>query len=203
MGKHGTYPRVDGDHCPTPDWVVAALAEHVDLAGKVIWEPTAGDGCMAEALKAAGASVFCSDNVDRDYPLGALIDFTNGAKPELAFAGIVTNPAYGHGGKIAERCIEAGLHHIATGGFLALLLSADFDSGKTRARFFRDCPLSAFKIVLTRRIVWFSNSDPTKERPKENHAWYVWRNPPPMSAPAFSTHLRFLPARRPGNVGIP
>ena len=65
MSKHGSYPRVDGDHYPTPDWTIAALAEHGDLAGKMVWEPCAGSGQMAEALKAAGVTVFCSDIVDR------------------------------------------------------------------------------------------------------------------------------------------
>jgi hypothetical protein len=136
-----------------------------------------------EALKAAGATVFCSDIADRGCPLDAIIDFTNGAKPELAFAGIASNPPLGVQGRLTERFIEAGLHHIGGGGFLALLLSADFYSGKRRLRFFRDCPLFAAKIVLTRRIVWFSNPDPDKERPKENHAWFIWQNPPPGSAP--------------------
>jgi hypothetical protein len=44
------------------------------------------------------------------------LDFTKGAELQIAFYGLVTNPAYGHGGKIAERLITAGLHHIAGGG---------------------------------------------------------------------------------------
>src|SRR6516162_6747065 len=117
------------------------------------------------------------------YPLDAVLDFTGGMNPKFSFSGIATNPAYGLRGKVAERSIEAGLRYIANGGFLALLLGAYFDSAKTRVRFFRDCPLFAAKIVLTRRIVWFSNPDPDKERPKENHAWFIWQNPPPGSAP--------------------
>jgi hypothetical protein len=69
---------------------------------------------------------------------------------------------------------------------------SDFDSGKTRPRFFRDCPLFAAKIVLTRRIVGFSNSDPKRENQKENHA-YIWQNPPPSSAPLISTRPVTLP----------
>jgi hypothetical protein len=183
MGKHGSMPRVEGDHYPTPDWAIAALAEHIELAGKTIWEPATGAGCMAEALKAAGATVFCSDVTGRGYPLDAVHDFTAGMNPKFSFSGIATNPAYGLRGKVAERFIEAGLRYIANGGFLALLLGADFDSAKTRVRFFRDCPLFAAKIVLTKRLIWFSNPDPDKERPKENHAWFIWQNPPPGSAP--------------------
>jgi len=117
------------------------------------------------------------------YPLDAVLDFTGGMNPKFSFSGIATNPAYGLRGKVAERSIEAGLRYIANGGFLALLLGAYFDSAKTRVRFFRDCPLFAAKVVLTKRLVWFSNPDPDKERPKENHAWFIWQNPPPGSAP--------------------
>jgi len=75
LGKHGSYPRAAGDHYPTPDWAIAALAEHVDLAGQLIWEPACGAGRMAEARKAAGATVHCSDVESRGFPLDALIDF--------------------------------------------------------------------------------------------------------------------------------
>jgi hypothetical protein len=167
----------------TPVFEVAKICGKPQRLAKGPVADLAMGGCMAEALKAAGATVFCSDIADRGYPLDAIIDFTNGAKPELAFAGIASNPPLGVQGRLTERFIEAGLHHIGGGGFLALLLSADFYSGKRRLRFFRDCPLFAAKIVLTKRLVWLSNPDPDKERPKENHAWFIWQNPPPGSAP--------------------
>jgi hypothetical protein len=56
VGKHETgFARIERDFYPTPSWVVEALVEHIDLAGLRIWECAAGDGRMAEALKAAGA----------------------------------------------------------------------------------------------------------------------------------------------------
>ena len=179
MGKHGSYPRAAGDHYPTPDWAIAALAEHVDLAGQLIWEPVCGAGRMAEARKAAGATVHCSDVESRGFPLDALIDFILASTAPNGFNGtirIISNPAFGRQGKIAERFIAAGRRHTAGGGFLALLLAADFDSAKTRPRFCRDCPPFAAKIVLTRRITWFPHPDPDRERPKENHSWCVWRH---------------------------
>ena len=116
MGKHGAYPRVTGDHYPTPDWAIAALTEHIEIAGKMVWEPCAGSGQMAEALKVGGRVRVLQRHMDRGYPLNAVLDFTNGAELQIPFYGLVTNPAYGHGDKIAERLITAGLHHIAGGG---------------------------------------------------------------------------------------
>src|SRR5258708_28771074 len=101
MGKHERgFERVDKDLYPTPAWVVAALAEYLDLDGKVIWEGATGTGKMAEALKAAGAAVYCSDIVRRDYPLNGVFDFTTEGNPPalpLIVDLIVTNPAYGQG----------------------------------------------------------------------------------------------------------
>src|SRR2546430_1643295 len=59
MGKHERgYARVDKDLYPTPSWVVDALAEHIDLIDRVVWECATGAGQMAEALKAVGATVY-------------------------------------------------------------------------------------------------------------------------------------------------
>jgi hypothetical protein len=174
MGKHDSgYPRVDRDFYPTPPWVIGALAEHVDLAGKRILEPACGDGRMAEAIKAAGAKVYATDIEDRGYRhLNGVQDFLLEQKWKWPFNGIVTNPPTGKGGRLAEKFVAHGLELMPAHGFMALLLSIDFDSGKTRSRFFADCPLFAGKIVLLERIKWFEVPG-KKAVPKENNAWYL------------------------------
>ena len=175
MGKHETgYERVEKDLYPTPPWCIEALAEHVDLAGLEIWEPAAGSGQMAEALMAAGATVYATDIHRYGCKLDEVTDFTNGRRPRRRFDGIITNPPYGPRAKLAEKFVEIGLRHIAGGdGFLALLLPLDFDAAKTRTRFFAGCPHFAGRIILNRRIVWFANPD-KREAPKENHGWFIW-----------------------------
>jgi hypothetical protein len=158
MGKHESgFERIDKDLYPTPPWTVEALAEHLGLAGKSVWECATGTGKMAEALKAAGAAVYCTDVVDRGYPLDALFDFTRGGNPPALppIDLIVTNPPYGQGNRLAVKFIEAGLRRIADRGTLALLLSVDFDSAKTRSHLFCSCPYFIGKVVLTKRVVWF------------------------------------------------
>lgn len=178
MGKHETsFARVQRDHYPTPSWVITeALAQHVDLAGMRTWECACGTGQMSEALKRAGASVYSSDVKDYGYVgLDAVLDFVAGQHPNMArFSAIVTNPPFGNRGKLAERFIAVGLQQIAEYGFMALLLPVDFDLAKTRMYFFAGCPHFAGKIILTRRIVWFANSDLRRENPKENNAWFLW-----------------------------
>jgi hypothetical protein len=179
MGKHENgYERVERDHYPTPAWVIDALAEHVDVGGKTIWECAAGGGHMVEALKAAGAAkVWATDVASYGYPLDEILDFVTGPPPNLRFDMIITNPPWGAGGKLAVKFIESGLLRIARGGALALLLSADFDSATLRPRLFRDCNHFLGKVVLTRRIVWLKRADGKREQPKENAAWYLWAKP--------------------------
>ena len=142
MGKHERgYERGDKDLYPTPPWVVDALAEHLDIQGKIIWECAAGTGQMTEALKVAGAArVYSSDTVGRGYPLDEMIDFLSLRKPKLQhFDLIVTNPPWGVGNRTPAAFIARGLARLSHGQTLALLLSVDFGSGVTRRKFFHDC----------------------------------------------------------------
>src|SRR5262249_8478723 len=159
-----------------------ALAEHVDLRGLTVWECACGDGRMAEALRLQGcARVYCTDIVDRGAGQDETFDFVSAQMPKLERPPdlIATNPPFGQGGRLATAFIEAGLSRISGhDGILALLLPCDFDSAKTRARYFGDCPDFVGKIVLRERIVWFKRDDGIREAPRENSAWFLWRRSP-------------------------
>jgi len=177
MGKHETgYARVERDLYPTPPWVVAALAEHVELRGLTVWEPASGGGDMVKALRLAGCSVYATDVVDRGQD--EVLDFLLMAQvPKLAdFDAIITNPPFGVGGRLATAFIETGIRHVSKrpGRLLALLLSVDIDSAKTRAGYFGDCPEFVGKVALRQRVVWFQRDDGIREAPKENSAWFLW-----------------------------
>jgi hypothetical protein len=182
MGKHETgYARIERDLYPTPSWVVAALAEHVDLRGLTVWECACGDGRMVEALRLAGcARVYASDIVDRGNGQDEAIDYLSAREPKLPHSDeTITNPPFGQGGRLATAFIEVGLRRMGEShGFLALLLPCDFDSAKTRACYFGDCPHFVAKIVLRERVVWFRRNDGIRDAPKENSAWFIWARSP-------------------------
>jgi len=184
MGKHETgYTRIPRDLYPTPAWVIAALAEHIDFQNLTVWECACGDGRMSEALKLAGCSrVYSTDIFDYGYAgQDEIFDFLSG-EPKLPGLpdGIVTNPPFGKRGKLAEAFIEAGLRRIASyGGFLALLLPHEFDCAKSRRRFFGDCPDLVGKITLRKRVKWFEHPGKPKRSPKENSAWFLWARDAP------------------------
>jgi hypothetical protein len=181
MGKHETsYARVERDAYPTPAWVIEALAEHVHFRDRTVWECACGDGCMAEALKAAGcARVYSTDIVTNGYAgQDGVLDFLSGRTPSdlPRCDGAVTNPPYGPRGKTAEAFIERCLQLLAAGytDFAALLLPHDFDSAKTRAHLFGDCPHFVGKITLRRRVKWFEHPEQPQRNPKENTDWYLF-----------------------------
>ena len=178
MGKHETgYARVPKDLYPTPEWPTKALLEFINIKNKCIWEPACDTGNMSEVLRAAGATVFSSDIVDRGYR-DAVFDFTMAAQFALfpdslpggiyaSYDGIITDPPYGGRGKLAKAFVENGLARIGNTGFLALLLPADFDSAKTRHHLFGRYPQFVGNVVLVKRIKWFDEPGKNKS-PKEN-----------------------------------
>jgi predicted RNA methylase len=99
------FMRVPKDLYPTPAWVIGALAQHIDLADKIVWECAVGTGQMSETLKAVGAArVYSTDVVDHGYSgLDEVFDFLSAGEPKLTrFDAITSNPPYGPRGTLAE-----------------------------------------------------------------------------------------------------
>ena len=181
MGKHNRrkYPRAKRDHYPTrPRWPVTALAEHVPLRGKTVWEMACGNDDMTRSLLAEGCKrVFTSDVHDYGNGQDAVFDFLTEGKPKgLPRCHIMaTNPPFGWSGKLAVAFIEAGLRRLPTPDTMALLLPHDFDAGKTRVHLFRDNLHYLGKIILMRRVMWFEHPTDPNVGPIDNSAWFVWR----------------------------
>lgn len=170
------FDKIPHDLFQTPPWVIDALAEHVNLNGLNVWEPACGEGQMVRALESCGASVTATDITDHGFKdMAGVHDFTDMRPPVrlFHFDSIISNPPYGVQGRTGEAFIDHGLDWLSPGGLLALLLPVDFDSAKTRAKFFGDCPDFAAKIVLRRRIAWFEPQQ-GQAGPSANHAWYIW-----------------------------
>ncbi len=143
----------------TPAWVTRALIPHLPWTGGACWEPAAGSGKMADVLR-TDFSITATD-ADRGEPF---LGFACAGEAKA----IITNPPYNQ----AQPFIEHGLKLMEPcRGMVAMLLRVDFDSAKTRAHLFADCTAWAKKVVLLKRIVWFTDGD---KSPSYNHAWYIW-----------------------------
>lgn len=174
--RDSTYERKPRDLYETPAWVTEIIAREMALGvpGTKVWEPAAGTGAMAKVLRECGAEVWASD-IEPHPTIDGIGNFLRWPACPLEDARVIaTNPPY----KLAELfCAHAVNLMRPVAGRVAMLLSVDFDSAKTRAHLFRDCPAWSKKIVLTKRIVWFdAPPEPGKKKhgPSENHAWYVW-----------------------------
>jgi hypothetical protein len=150
------YERRPNEDYGTPSWLAETIAPYLRSERVVaVWEPMAGDGLLAQALKGAGFST-----------LGTAADFFRFVQPPVH--AIVSNPAYGQQGALACQFIVNALSLDVR--VVCTLLRVDFDSAKTRVHLFRDCPRFAGKIVLLDRIKWFDGPS----GPSDNHAWFVW-----------------------------
>jgi predicted RNA methylase len=170
MSKRGPeYVRQKSEKYFTPDWVTSALLDRERFFGSVI-DPGAGAGHILDVLTARGITCRGLD-IEPDRDDIAQMDF-------LTLDGIadniITNPPFGHGGRLGLRFILAALAATESrGGKVAMLLPLTFDAGKTRQHVFGNCPQHVGKYVLTQRIRW-ANLIQKDAGPMENHCWHVW-----------------------------
>ncbi len=167
------YARAENDLYQTEPWATEALIRQFPVRGMSVWEPAAGNHLMADVLRENGATVATTDIATYDRPHDGVFDFF---EPDSWYApsvcdfpnAIITNPPYGKGNRDAVKFARLALERCD--GLVALLLTAKFDFGKTRADLFRNNPRFWAKIALVDRIQWF----PGDSSGTEDHAWYVW-----------------------------
>lgn len=154
----------------TEEWATEALLRVLPVAGMTVWEPAAGNHKIARVLARHGASVITSDIATYEHRHDATVDFLEKrfAYKNSRHDAIITNPPYGKGNREAVKFCELALERCD--GFVAMLLTAKFDFGKTRRHLFRDCNRFMAKVALLDRISWAGNG----ETGTEDHAWFIW-----------------------------
>lgn len=180
------FERRPNDLYETEAWATEAFIHYFPVHGAELWEPAAGNHKMADVFRKHGASVFTSDIQTYDRAHDAEFDFLSAREDYEVFDQIVTNPPYGKGNRLAVKFAEKALQRCT--GTVGLLLTAKFDSGKTRRHLFADNQRFVAKIVLLDRIQWFEGDSTGTE----DHAWYVW-GPRPL----LRTTPQLLYAERP------
>jgi hypothetical protein len=164
-----SYARKENDLYQTEPWATRALLRHLSVMGKIVWEPAAGNHLLADVLREAGAKVRTSDIAIYDRKYDAIFDFLiDRSHSEPSVQAIITNPPYGKGNRDAAKFARLALERC--NGWVALLLTAKFDFGKTRVDLFGRNPRFIAKIALLDRIQWF----PGETSGTEDHAWYIW-----------------------------
>jgi hypothetical protein len=157
--RESGYQRMPLDRYETPSWVTLGLVPHLPKINGGIWEPASGGGKMIAALRQAGFDVIGSDIADG-------VDFLHHPSPKTGICAIITNPPYALAREFIEHALDLDDVRV-----VAMLLRTDFDHAATRAHLFADCPMFAKKVVLTKRIRWFEDSNGS---PSFNHCWMIW-----------------------------
>jgi hypothetical protein len=170
--RNSGYVRQDADNYATPAWVTRALIPHIPARIKTIWEPAAGEGAMATALRERPKTAVIATDIRPGNGMPTSNIPVNFLESGMTAPAIITNPPF----YLAQEFIERALELTAgDDGFVAMLLRSDFDHAKSR-RFLFDDDWFAKRLVLTRRIVWFV--DPLTGKPKAspsvNHSWFLW-----------------------------
>lgn len=190
------YARKENDLYQTEPWATEALLRSFPVTGLSVWEPSAGNHLMADILKESGAArVFTSDIATYNRAHDQIWDFlANEQEAARDCDAIITNPPYGKSNRLAVNYARLALKRCS--GLVALLLTAKFDFGKTRADLFRDNPRFVGKIALIDRIQWF----PGDTTGTEDHAWYIWG---PGSERVGAPRLMYAgrPPSRPSRAG--
>ena len=135
--NHSNEERDPNDYYATdPKAIELLLDEYGDEInlGKGIWEPAAGGGHLAEALRKRGHYVYASDVVDHGYEYDQLVDFF--AVNNANCMDIVTNPPY----CVAKEFVEHALEVIDTGRKVLMFLKVTFLESKKRKELFEKYP---------------------------------------------------------------
>ena len=164
------FGRRENDLYQTEPWATEALLRCLPpIEGWHVWEPAAGNHRIADVLVKHGARVTTSDIETYDRPQTFIYDFLSGLPDGPAADAIITNPPYGKGNRDAVTFAKNAL--ALCDGWVALLLTAKFDFGKTRCHLFSRNRRFYGKVALLDRIQWFEGATTGTE----DHAWYIWR----------------------------
>lgn len=165
------YEQQRNDLYETERWAILALLQHYpELLEDICWEPSAGNHRIADVVEEHGPPCYTSDIETYDRQHDMLLDFFDATEMINGSINLVTNPPYGKRNALAQRYARHALQICK--GWVALLLTVKFDSGKTRTDLFRDNYRFRGKLVLVDRIRWFDGEGSTDGT--EDNAWFIW-----------------------------
>jgi len=175
-------PPASLDYFPTPPWATRALVECVlgddpalQLDGKVVWEPAAGEGHMAQVLAEYAGLVVHSDV--HDYGIGSQIGSFVGEGPDVIGRGarcesvaadwIITNPPFNLALDFAERAL------IDAPNVALLVRTSWLEGGERYTRLFSKTPPNIIAQFSERVPMTKGRWNPDASTATA-YAWLVW-----------------------------
>ena len=185
--RHANFDK-DFDFYPTPLWAthgaIDRLLRLLDEQGKpkpeTVWEPAAGNGEIAFALREKFPQVMTSDIAEYGFPApygdmvpslkftpDVLYDFVNGKMPQKRVDMIFTNPPFQLAAKFVKRGLEVA-------DVVVLLMRNAFAEGQLRyTTIFYKLPPDAI-ICHSERVSMEMGRLNEKASGAAAYSWYIW-----------------------------
>lgn len=190
--KASSYERAAGDWYVEPRWCVEQLADAINFAGTLIWDPANGGGTIPRVFEDRGFRSIGSDIADRGDPyVVAPVDFLtcddNEVVHENASFSIVTNPPFKLAEAFCRRALALPTYKVA------ILQQLSFLSSRGRQALFRDFPPSDI-LVLSHRpsmppgALIADLGDKAFRGGTTDFCWIIWTKPHDRE-----TRTRWLP----------
>jgi len=183
--KAGITRNTGGDLYDTPREATMALLCRENFS-HTVWEPAAGRGTMAMALRDSGYRVIETDIADRrgpdDGPLSSTLDFLTWDRNRPFGDSVVTNPPFS---LLDEFMLAARQYSLDKWAFLIPLPAL---SGRNRARKIYSSHPPSRVLVFSSRIKFRREGYEGKLSPLGTHAWAVWHR----DIPRFTT-MEWIP----------
>jgi len=132
-----------------------------------VWEPSCGQGHLAEELRKHGYDVLATDLVDRGYGTGG-VNFFNVIADHPG--DILTNPPF----KCAENYVEKGMSVLEKGRKMFLFLKIQFLEGQKRNELFKKYPPKYVYCHSSRQLCAKDGKFEKYTSTTQFYAWYVW-----------------------------
>lgn len=168
MAGDSAPKREKDDFYATPSWVTESFLRSAPDWPHHVWEPAAGEGHIAEVLRASGREVVAADLVSRAGYTPGGIDFL--LEREALAPSIVTNPPF----KLAVEFVQ---HALAIGVTdMAMLLKLSFLQGGARTPWLFASGLRRV-FVVPKRITFIAAQGrvPYASNFVDGYGWFVWR----------------------------
>lgn len=167
------------DFFPTPPWATRALCEivlprlGVSLAGKVVWDPAAGEGHMAKVLAEYAGLVVHSDV--HDYGIGSQIGSFVGAGPDVigshceavAADAVIFNPPF-------NLAVEFVLRALKEAHVVAVLVRTSWLEGGERFRVIFEPKPPSMIAQFSERVPMVKGRWDPEATTATSYAWIVW-----------------------------
>jgi hypothetical protein len=132
-----------------------------------VWEPSAGELHLVDAMREVGIDVYATDIIERGRKLDKVMDFMLADKWD---GDIVMNPPY----KFALQHINKALSIIGDGQKVFAFLKIQFLEGKARKKFFELYPPKEV-LIFSFRVPCFKNGRfDLYDSSAIAYAWFVW-----------------------------